>query len=175
MEPLHSSYSNLDPWKLERDRNGCGARIVFDFRWAVIKSVLLFVVCLIGSILAAVHLPADGFRDQIIGICLLTGVVVSPFMIARASRSRKRAPLLVYDAAADFIDISKPPLKIENASRRVAFSSEDFSLQRGRGFELNLVLDGRRKKFLSSISNFRRLAGDLREMGFQVFEYKVKL
>ncbi|WAC19314.1 hypothetical protein OVA24_18975 [Luteolibacter sp. SL250] len=175
MKPLHTSYSNLGSWKPDRSPDGAELYLRYHARPIVTGAIFLFLICCIAAVLAAVHLPPDvKMKEGLIGIIILTGIVVPVVMVAHAAAAVKKGPLLSYHVSTDTLLVSDPPAKITPASERVSFSSEHFSDGDHR-FEFNLVVDGERRKFLSSISSFKNLSRHIREMGFQVSEHKVKL
>ena len=111
-----------------------------------------------------------------IAIFILTGLVVPGIMMTRAHDLAGKNPLLSYQPSNDTLRIAEPSLEITPASGRVSFSFEHF-IKHDHYFELNLVLDGERRKFLSPLSPdpFHPLARQIREMGFRVAEQTVKL
>jgi len=175
MKPLHTSYSNLGSWKLDRAADGSEVYLSYHPKPIIATAIFVFVFCCAAAILAAIYLPPRaGIKGVSIGILALTGIAVPTIMTAYAYAAVKRGPLLAYRPSTDTLIVSEPALEITPASERISFSSEHF-IDGDHRFEFNLVVDGERNKFLSSISSFKRLAKQIDEMGFQVSDHKVKL
>lgn len=173
MKPLHSSYHNLGSWRMLGKARDAEIRIVYHARPQILSAALLFFLCMAAAAVMYFKLPSGG---AVVGIAAGTGIVVPAIMVAYALSRSKKGPILTYQAPADILLVSEPPMEIPHAYQRVSFSRERFQDGDDYGHEFNLVVDGERKKFLSSSSDsFSKISGFVTEMGFRVTEQKIKL
>ncbi len=151
-------------------------RIVYHAFPVIFSAALLFLLCIAGAALLYFTLPPSvEMKGAAVGFVAATGVAVSSAMAAYAASRSKKGPLLTYQASRDILFVSEPPLEISNAYQRVSFSRERF-YDGEYHHEFNLVVDGERKKFLSSSDDsFSKISDFVGELGFYVSEHKIKL
>jgi len=176
MKPLHASYHNLGSWTMVGEPGASEFRIVYHAFPVIASAVFLFLLCMAGAALLHFTLPPSvEMKGVAVGFVAATGIAVPAIMAAYAVSRSKKGPLLTYRASRDILLVSEPPLEISNAYQRVSFSRERFYDGEYR-HEFNLVVDGERKKFLSSSDDsFSKISGFVGEMGFYVSEHKIKL
>jgi hypothetical protein len=177
MQPLHTSCALPAFLKLHRSPDGSGLELRHDAGPAFLGAALVLALGCSASFLSAYMLPAGlEIRNPMILGTLAAGTAAAAGIAAHALAVLRKPPLLNYQKAADTLVIARPAHQIANASDRVEFSSEHFiGADNGNRYELSLVLDGERRKFLSSLLSFNRLASQINQMGFRVSEYTVKL
>jgi hypothetical protein len=175
MTPLHNSYNNLGCWKLVRDSD-LKLHVIYNSRVAYISAIILFLLCALFVGLLLHHLPSSSGKSLAVAIISATGVLTPGFMICYAKNQAEKGPLLTYNPSEDLLYVREPAAEIQGACQRVSFSSEHFKKHSEHYFEFNIVIDGERKKFLSSVSDsFRQLTRDINEMGFYVSRHTIKL
>lgn len=175
MKRLHSSYHNLGSWKFVREQGGAELRMVYNARPVCGGALFLSLLCALFAWLLNAHLPATSGKPLAVIMIVATGILVPVIMIGYARKQIGKKPLLAYRPAEDLLVVREPAMEIKNASRRVSFSLEHFREHSESYFEFNIVIDGVRKKFLSSIANsFKSLVRDLNEMGFDVSDHYIK-
>lgn len=171
---LHTSYHNLGSWKLVREPDHSALHIVYNAKPVILPAVLVFVLCGVFAAHVA-QLPIASGKAFAVGILAITGILVPAGMGFYAFTETGKKPLLTYRPTDDLLIVRDPALEIQGAYQRVSFSSEHFLDGGAHYFEFNIVVDGERRKFLSSNANrFKRLARDLNEMGFYVSEQTLK-
>ena len=176
MNRLHSSYHNLGSWKLVREGKGAKLHIVYNAQSTYIGAAVLFALCILFAWLLYRYLPDTSGKSIALTIISATGVLSPGIMAGYAMSQTGKKPLLTYIPAEDLLIVREPAAEIHGAYQRVSFSSEHFKEHSDHYFEFNIVIDGERRKFLSSIANsFKRLSRDLGEMGFYVSENVIKL
>lgn len=176
MKRLHSSYHNLGSWKCVREHGGAEIRIVYNAKPVYGGALFLSFLCALFAWLLNAHLPATSAKPLAVMIMVATGILTPAIMIGYARKQTGKKPLLAYQPAEDLLVLREPAMEIKNACRRVSFSLEHFREHSESYFEFNIVIDGVRKKFLSSIANsFNGLVRDLNEMGFDVSDHYIKL
>lgn len=180
MKQLHTSYSNLGSWRAIRDSNSGQLRIQFDQRRGIITSILLFVLCLIATVWlcgAENSSSNDGAKVAGIWIVSLTGLAVPLGILSYGASQKKKGDLIRYNIKEDILELPRIQTTIEKARQRAYLSSEHFSNMSDHFFELNLVIDGQRTKFLSSsvANGFRNIVKPLESVGFAVNHQKIKI
>jgi len=180
MTRLHNSYNNLGSWKQVHDPSSGVVRFQFDRKPGIIKSILLLILCTLAAIgLTNIRSNSGNNGARIAGIWLVaaTGIFTPLGILAHGLMQRREGDLLRYRPQDDFMEFPRMGLSIENAKQRVYFSSEHFTNSSHHFFEFNLVLDGQRVKFLSSIAanGFRSIAKPLEALGFAVNHQKIKI
>ena len=180
MKQLHTSYHNLGSWKVIRDSKSSVIRILFDQRIGIITSTILFVVCsAVAFWLYGINTNSgnDGARIAGVWILAITGILTPLFIIAHGIAQRKKGDLIQYDIKNDVLELPRISTSIDHARARVHFSSEHFTDMSNHFFELNIIIDGQRTKFLSSsVSNgFRNIVEPLNALGFSVNHQKIKI
>lgn len=176
MNRLHTSYHNLGSWKLVREQGGSKLFIVYNTRSTYIGAIILFVLCALFAFLLHRHLPSTPGKSLALTIISATGILTPAIMVGYAVNQAGKMPVLTYFQTEDLLIVREPDLKIQGACQRVSFSSEHFKELSEHYFEFNILIDGERKKFLSSVSDcFKGLTRDLNEMGFSVSKHFIKL
>lgn len=180
MKPLHTAYDNLGSWRTVHDSLSGVVRFQLDQRRGILTSILLFILCILAAIwLAGVksNTGNDGARIAGAWILATTGVVVPMIISSHGISEHSKGDLMRYNVNEDVLDLPRVGRSIENARQRVYFSSEHYIGLHQHVFELNLVLDGQRIKFLSSIfpNGFRSITKPLESLGFAVNHQKIKL
>jgi hypothetical protein len=155
-------------------------RFQFDPRRGILASVLLFIFCSLAAYwLAGVrsNIGNDGARIVGVWVLALTGVVVPAVILAHGFSERRKGDLMRYRLHEDSLELPRLDRTIENARQRVYFSSEHYVGPSDHFFELNLVLDGQRLKFLASIEKnaFRTVTRPLEGLGFAVNYQKIRI
>ncbi len=175
MKPLHTSYDNLGSWTMVGNHGSPETRVVYHALPVIVRGALVFLLCVAGAALLYFKLPPQEMKGVAIGIVVATGIITPAIIAAYVVNQTRKGPLLVYQASKDILVVSEPPLKIPSAYQRVSFSHERFYDGEYR-HEFNLVVDGERKKFLSSsVDSFSKISRFVGEMGFRVSEHKIKL
>lgn len=155
-------------------------RIEFNQKGGIVISILLFIFCAIGAMwLAKFRSDAgnEGARVAGVWIVSITGVVVPLVILAYGASERRKGDLMRYFPDDDVLEFPRMVRSIENAKQRVYFSSEHYTNQGEHFFELDLVVDGERIKFLSSnaINGFRSITKPLEAIGFAVNHQRISI
>jgi hypothetical protein len=180
MKRLHTSYSNLGSWRTIRDESSGEFRIGFDQRRGIYTAIILFALCIGGSVwLAGLDTDAGNDGARIAGAWLLgiTGLAVPVGILLYGRSASRRGDYLRYSSGRDLLELPQLGQSIQRAKERVYFSSEHFTDNNHHFFELNLVLDGERVGFLSSsvANGFKPVARTLEQAGFAVNHQKIKI
>jgi len=180
MKQLHTSYSNLGSWTTIRDDPAGVVRIVFDQRRGIYTSVALFILCVAAAIwLAGLHSEAgnDGARLAGVWILGITGIAVPVSILLYGRSAASKGDYIRFDSGRNYLVLPRLSQSIERARERVYFSSEHFTDTNSHFFELNLVLDGERVKFLSSsvANGFKSIVRTLEQAGFAVNHQKIRI
>jgi len=158
-------------------------RFQFDQRRGILTSTILFILCIIGAfVLASIrgNWVNDDARIACVWFVAALGVIVPLIIVLHGILERSKGDLMRYSIHEDVLEMPRMGRSIENARQRVYFSFEHYT---GSGvpdnhvYELNLVLDGQRIKFLSSIfdNGFQSITKPLESMGFAVNRQKIKI
>jgi hypothetical protein len=180
MKQLHTTYSNLGPWKEVRDPLSGLIRIKFDQRRGLIICVLLFIFCMPSAVwLAGISNDAGNDGVRIFGVWILaaTSIIIPLIIVSLGIREHLKGDLIRYHSDDDILELPRTNQCIKNARQRVIFSSEHYTNCGDNFFEFNVVLDGQRVKFLSSIAinSFKSLTKSLEASGFTVNHQKIKV
>lgn len=89
----------------------------------------------------------------------------------------KKGDLIIYNTELDFLVFPRLDLKIESANKRMSFSNEHYTNLSNHFFELNIILDGNRIKFISSSqkNGFKIILKWAEVTGFNVLFNKIKI
>lgn len=180
MKQLHTSYSNLGSWKSVHDHSSGVVSFQFDQRRGIFSSIFLFLLCILAAIwLSNIRSNAGNDGARVAGVWLLsvTGVAVPLIIITHGVLERRKGDLIRYDMSKDVLSLPRIERTVQEARQRVNFSSEHYAGSEHHSFELNLVLDGERIKFLSSIEGnaFKSIIKSLESLGFSVSHQKIKI
>jgi hypothetical protein len=180
MKQLHTSYSNLGSWRQVRDPLSGVIRFQFDQKRGVLTSILLFTLCMLAAMwLASIRSNTgnDGARIAAVWILAATGVIIPLIIVFHGVSEQSKGDLIRYCIDQDVLELPRIGQSIDNARRRVSFSSENYTNRKDHFYELNIVLDGQRMKFLSSnlLNGFRSITKPLEAIGFAVSYQKIKI
>ena len=154
-------------------------RILFSQRIGIINSIVLFVAFSAAAYwLTRLDIDAGNENARVLGLLILgiTGIATPLYIITYGITQSRKGDLLRYDINNNVLEIPHISTSIENARQRVYFSSEYFKDYGRHLYELNIVVDGQRIKFISSsVSNgFRDIVKPLESLGFSVNHQKFK-
>ncbi|MBC7980524.1 MAG: hypothetical protein H7Y36_08180 [Armatimonadetes bacterium] len=152
----------------------------FDQRRGTYTSILLFILCIAAAFwLSSIVIDTgnEGGRTAGVWILAATGVVVPLIIFFHGLSERSKGDLMRYSINEDVLELPRIGQSIDHAKQRVYFSYEHYIGSGDAFFELNLVVDGQRIKFLSSIfgNGLRPITKPLEEMGFAVNHHKIKI
>jgi hypothetical protein len=177
MKPLHTTYHNLGSWKMVGAARDPEVHIVYHALPVILSGLLVFSLCMAAAAALYFKLPPEEEKKGLV-VCFVAGigVVVPSSMTAYAVSRSKKGPILTYKSPGDVLLISEPSLEITNAYQRVSFSFERYwDGGRNDRYEFNLMVDGERRKFLSSsVDSFSKISGFVTEMGFRVSKHTIK-
>lgn len=171
MEPLFQNYSSMHSWELlkinqiyELHRSGRGV-----FLGYFVFSLILVVV---GVVVLVVR--GDGFGVSASYVAFVAAAVFLAIGFFHSSSVKRSGPIFSYNPAEGIIEFDS--LKVRDALERLTFSYE---VHRGTSnypnSELNLILDGERRRFLSSRGEnvtLEKVVKELEALGFGVVRYR---
>ena len=139
----------------------------------------LFILCTAAGIrLAGITTDAgnDGARVAGVWILGITGIAVPMGILLYGRSATRNGDYMRYDSRRDLLELPQVNQSIERARERVYFSSEHFTDSDNHFYELNLVLDGQRTKFLSSsvANGFKSVTRTIEQAGFAVNHQKIR-
>jgi hypothetical protein len=180
MKRLHTSYSNLGSWRTIHNIPSGVVRVLFDQRRGIYTSIVLFILALVAAIwLSGLKVNTENNNLRITGVWILmiTGVAVPLIILLYGWFQTRKGDYIRYDTSHNILNLPHIDQSIERAKERCYFSSEHFTDNSDHFFELNLVLDGERLKFLSSsvANGFKPIIKTLQELGFSVNHQKIKM
>lgn len=148
MKPLHTSYSNLGQWTTVQSSDKNSLSVVYNFRGALIAASMISTLCVVLSSFAYLHVSGEA-RVLFLVIGIGTALLVSGIICATAFDEKGRGAILTYDRLADTLTIRDFGETVVGARKKVLFSDEAYPDTDGGKYELNLVINGERRKFLS--------------------------
>lgn len=175
MERLHNSYDNLHLWRIEKDSSEM-TQIYFDGKLARNTAIVLSILCFSLALFCWAKGPSK-WIEIILWSSLLVGFFVPLAIAIWINIEQKKGKLLIYDSKNDCLIFPRYSLEINDAKKRVVFSFEHYTDLSDHFFELNFLIDGERKAFISSsvANGFNKIISELERLNFFVNRQKIRM